>query len=143
MESLVADFRGTSHAWARREPLAAPPAVWVADAGPHRRWLAPMRWAAVVAEALLLAAIPLCRDYSQRQAAARAAADTQLLEAVSADISRSAPEPLELPSSSWFRNLQQERLNEAQKRTIGSMLVRGRGGLRAAGPGRRSAGPGA
>jgi hypothetical protein len=93
-ESMIADFRDAAHEWTRRQPLAVPPPVWAADAGSHRRRFAPMRWAAV-AVAALLAAVPLYNDYSQRQAAARASANAQLLEAVSADISRSAPEPLE------------------------------------------------
>ena len=54
-----------------------------------------MRWVAVAAAALLLAAIPVYRNYSQRQATARANANAILMEEISADISRSAPEPLE------------------------------------------------
>jgi len=52
------------------------------------------RWA-LAACALLLLAVPAYRGYRDRQAAAQARADTQLLEEVTADISRSAPEPLE------------------------------------------------
>jgi len=88
-------FRDATRQWSDRQPLSRPPSGWVADTATGRRWMTPLRWVAVAATAVLLAGLPVYRDCSQRQAEAQAKANAQLLEDVSTDISRSAPEPLE------------------------------------------------
>ena len=95
LESALTGFCDSAHQWSARQPLSRPPAGWVARSVTGRRWAAPMRWAVVAALTVLLAALPLYRNHSRRQAAAEARANALLLEQVSADISRPAPEPLE------------------------------------------------
>jgi len=95
LESALAHFRDAARQWSDRQPLSRPPAGWAAASVARRRWIAPMRWAALVAAVALLAAPPVYRNYSRRLAAEQAEANALLLEQVSADISRPAPEPLE------------------------------------------------
>jgi hypothetical protein len=95
LESALAHFRDAAHQWSGWQPLSRPPARWAVGSLARRRWPAPMRWAAVTAVAALLAGFPVYRNYRQRQAVAQAKANALLLEEVSADISRPAPEPLE------------------------------------------------
>ncbi|HUK18581.1 MAG TPA: hypothetical protein VLW65_19300 [Bryobacteraceae bacterium] len=94
MEAALAQFALSTRRWSESQALSRPPAGWLASARPRRR-MAPARWAAVAATAAVLLAVPLYYNYSQRQAAAQARADAVLLEEVSTDISRPAPEPLE------------------------------------------------
>lgn len=95
LESALTEFRDVARRGSDRQPLSRPPAGWVAGSVAGGRWPTPLRWAAVAAAAVLLAALPAYLNYSQRQAAAQAKADALLLEEVSTDISRPAPEPLE------------------------------------------------
>jgi hypothetical protein len=95
LESLVTGFGESARAWTARQRLAAPPAGWTISSNSEPRRVTPLRWVAVAAAALLLAAVPVYRSYSLRQATARANANAILMEEISADISRSAPEPLE------------------------------------------------
>jgi hypothetical protein len=91
VDLALARFRGSAKMWAEN---AVPAEPWVAQTLPRRRFVS-LRWAAVAAAGIVLAAVPLYRNYETRRAAAQARADTLLLEEVSADISRPAPEPLE------------------------------------------------
>jgi anti-sigma factor RsiW len=59
---------------------------------PARVWL---RWPALAALALALAAAPVYRTVRDRQRAAQAAADAQLLEQVDREVSESVPSPME------------------------------------------------
>lgn len=95
LESALTEFRSVTRRGSDQQPLSRPPAGWVAGSVAGGRWPAPLRWAVVAAAAFLLAALPVYREHSQRQAAAQARADALLLEEVSTDISRPAPEPLE------------------------------------------------
>jgi len=95
MEAALAQFALSTRRWSESQPLSRPPAGWAAAHARPSRQMAPARWAAVAATAAVLLGVPLYRSYSQRQAAAQAKADAVLLEEVSTDISRPAPEPLE------------------------------------------------
>jgi hypothetical protein len=95
LESALTGFCNSTQQWSARQPLSRPRAGWAARSVTGRRWPTPMRWVAVAALAVLLAALPLYRNYSRRQATAEAKANALLLEQVSADISRPAPVPLE------------------------------------------------
>lgn len=91
IESALSAFRGSVQLWsARRRATGWRP---VQQTMPQR--LATARWTAIAAAAIMLAAIPLYRTYTQHRAEAQAKADAVLLEEISADISRPAPEPLE------------------------------------------------
>jgi len=85
MEAVLADFGASAREWGTRP---------VRHAGGRTAGVTG-RWLMFAAAALLLAAIPVYYSYAQHQAAAQAKADTALLDAISADISRPAPEPLE------------------------------------------------
>jgi hypothetical protein len=91
LEAAFAGFRNAAGRWTESQPLSRPPLHWEA----HRHWTASRRWAAVAATVTLLAAFPAYRSYSRHEAAARAQADAQLLQEVSDDLARPAPEPLE------------------------------------------------
>src|SRR5581483_12109389 len=78
-ESLVMDFGDSARAWTARQPLATPPARW-AVRSTSGRCSTPVRWVALAATALLLAAVPVYHHYSQRQATARADANAVLME---------------------------------------------------------------
>ena len=98
MESALARLHGSMQAWSESQAQSRPPANWTSCAETaiaRRRRMAPARWAAIAAAALVLAAVPVYRNLSERRAAAQARADAVLLEEVAADISREAPEPLE------------------------------------------------
>ncbi len=95
MEAALAQFALSTRRWSESQPLSRPPAGWLAAHARPSRQMAPARWAAVAATAAVLLGVPLYRNFSQRQAAAQAKADAVLLEEVSTDISRPAPEPLE------------------------------------------------
>lgn len=91
VETALAGFRAGARLWSEsRQPIR-----WDAARGPAPRRPGPARWAAVAAAALVVAAVPLYRGYVERRAEAQAKADAVLLEEVSADLSRPAPEPLE------------------------------------------------
>jgi predicted anti-sigma-YlaC factor YlaD len=94
METALARFGGSTRAWSERQALARPPARWM-PAPSRPLWIAPARWAAVAAAAIVLTALPVYHGYTRRQAAAQAKADAVLLDQIAADISRPAPEPLE------------------------------------------------
>jgi len=97
IEGTLRQFRACAQAWSESQPLARPPAGLStrAAAGAAEWWVAPARWTAVATTALALAVLPLYRNYSRHQAAVQARADAWLLEQVSADLSRPAPEALE------------------------------------------------
>jgi len=95
LEAAFAGFRNASGRWTESHPLSRPPLHWEAARIPRRHWAAPRRWAAVAATVTLLAAFPAYRSYSRHEAAVRAQADAQLLQEVSDDLARPAPEPLE------------------------------------------------
>lgn len=86
METTLAQFSAGVREWARLAPVdglaTRRPAHWT-------------RWLALAAAALLLALMPAYQVLTQRRAAAQAKADSVLLDAIAADISRPAPEPLE------------------------------------------------
>ena len=90
-ERALAGFRASARLWSE----SSRPVEWARPCRPAPRWPMPARWAAVAAAALVLAAVPLYRDYAERRAEAQAKADAVLLEEIRTDISRPAPEPLE------------------------------------------------
>lgn len=96
MDTTLRQFRASAQAWSECQPLARPPADLSAraEAAASRWWIAPARWAAVATAALALVVAPVYRNYSQHQVEARARADNLLLEQVSTDLSRPAPEAL-------------------------------------------------
>jgi predicted anti-sigma-YlaC factor YlaD len=97
METVLRQFRSTAQGWSESQPQSRPPSDLAAraQARESRGWVPPMRWAAVATAALALAAMPVYRNYSRHRAELQAQADTLLLEQVSADLSRPAPEALE------------------------------------------------
>jgi hypothetical protein len=89
MQAILGEFTASARAWGEQAAHAGGKAPFGRTAGVTGRWLI------IAAAALLLAAIPVYHSYAQREAAAQAKADAALLDAISADISRPAPEPLE------------------------------------------------
>lgn len=95
MEAVLARFAAGTRLWSESHAASRQPAIWSAPAVARRHRIAPVRWAGVAAALAILAAVPLYRGYEQRQEVARAKADALLLEEVSTDLSRPAPQPLE------------------------------------------------
>jgi len=95
MEAALSLFRGSVRAWSEQS-IAQPQAAWKPAPVAHRWGLQPMRWAVACVVVLMLAAIPLYRNASEKQRQAELAkADAALLEQVDAEISRAVPATME------------------------------------------------
>ena len=80
LEETLVQFRGSVRS------LTVPPAAWK-TARPQ-----PLRWVLAVATLFILAAVPIYRNFADRQ---QARADAILLEQIDAALSRTVPAPME------------------------------------------------
>jgi hypothetical protein len=97
LEAALGGFRASIRA------VDAPPRWNASETSRWRPWHWPLRAVAVAAVVVVVTAIPAIRSARERQRAAQARADAQLMEQVDLQISRSAPASLEpaLELVSW------------------------------------------
>lgn len=94
LESALGQFRESVRGWSDQRSPAALQKVRAREArrGPARVWF---RWPMLAAAALALSVAPLYKTVHDRQLAAQALADTQLMEQVDREVSEAVPTPME------------------------------------------------
>ena len=94
LESALGQFRESVRGWSdQRSPAALEKVRRAADRrGPARFWF---RWPVLAAAALALSVAPVYKTVHDRQRAAQALADAQLLEQVDREVSEAVPTPME------------------------------------------------
>jgi len=92
LESALGQFREAVRGWSDGQSEAALERARAAARRPGRAWF---RWPVLAAAALALIAAPVYKTLRDRQRAAQALADAQLLEQVDREVSESVPSPME------------------------------------------------
>jgi hypothetical protein len=95
LKSALGHFRESVRGWSEERSEAALQRVRAAAPlrrGPARVWF---RWPVLAAAALVLSVAPVYKTVHDRQRAAQALADAQLLEQVEREVSETVPTPME------------------------------------------------
>jgi hypothetical protein len=94
MASALGHFRSAVRGWSDGRCEGALQAVRAQGAhrGQARVWF---RWPLIAAAAVLLSVVPVYKTVRERQQAAQALADAQLLEQVDREVSQAVPSPME------------------------------------------------
>ena len=118
LESALGQFRESVRGWSGQRSPAALQKVRAPEArrGPARIWF---RWPVLVAAALALSVAPVYKTVLDRQRAAQALADAQLMEQVDREVSEAVPTPMEPMAQlvSWDSTSQDSSQTSSQSST--------------------------
>jgi hypothetical protein len=89
LERALGHFRESVRGWSDRESERA---LAKMRAAPRAGWF---RWPVLATVGLVLSAVPVYKTVNDRQQAAQALADAQLLEQVDREVSEAVPSPME------------------------------------------------